>query len=141
MTELGIKLLTPTAKLPTRSYDKSLGYDLYVDSVEELSEHYSEIIKVHTGISIQFPEGYGGIIFDRSGIALQGYFVVAGVIDNSYRNEIIVIMHKDKYLDNPTPGTKIAQLVLIPTPTFEIIEYQALSDTERGKRGFGSSDE
>jgi dUTP pyrophosphatase len=139
MSSLKIKRLTKSALLPTRSYGDALAYDLYANKTEEVPTHMGDIIKIHTGIAIGFPKGYGGLVCDRSGMALKGYFVVAGVIDEDYTGEIMVIMRKEKWLSNPNKGDKVAQLILLPTPHFEVVETATLPETTRGKKGFGSS--
>ena len=95
---------------------------------------------IRTGIAIQLPEGYGAIIKDRSSLASKGLHVVAGVIDNGYRGEIIVKMVN--LTDKPIfieEGSKIAQLILIPIVDCRVVESNRLTETERGSKGFGSS--
>lgn len=136
--KLLVNKLKRTAILPTRAYEKALAYDLYADRVEEQPCHSGIIIKVHTGIAIQFPDGFGGLIRDRSSMAFNGYFVVGGVIDEDYRGEITVMLRKETWMNNPKRGDKVAQLLLIPTPKAKV-EESSLTETKRGKKGFGSS--
>ena len=134
-----VKRLTEKAKLPVKAYPGDLGYDLY--SIETVTVKPNEKPKsIKTGIAIQLPNNYGCFIKDRSSLASQGLHVVAGVIDNGYRGEIVVKMVN--LSDKPITlieGSKIAQMVLIPVVNCEIKEVEALSETERNDKGFGSS--
>ena len=138
--QLKVKRLVENAKLPTKAYEGDLGYDLY--SVETVTIKPNEKPKsIKTGIAIQLPDGYGCIIKDRSSLASQGLHVVAGVIDNGYRGEIVVKMVN--LSDRPitlVEGSKIAQMILIPVVECEVVEAETLSKTERNEKGFGSSD-
>jgi len=152
MSTLNIKKLTETAKIPTKAYPTDLGYDLYADETVEI--WYMDTVKIKTGIAVGFPEGWGGFIMDRSSMASKRLVVSGGVIDQSYIGELSIIM---TYTDaNPTikdgenskynkitikKGDKIAQLVPIPVTNFLIVEVSDLESSERGERGFGSSDE
>jgi dUTP pyrophosphatase len=97
-----------------------------------------------TGISIEFPTGYGGLIKDRSGIAVKkSCHVIAGVIDEDYRGEIGIVMtnlsaYTTQYFN---PGDRIAQLVLIPTVSFPVEAIGEVSATKRGSGAWGSSGE
>jgi dUTP pyrophosphatase len=140
-----VKLLDPRAKAPTcehPGYD--LGYDLY--ALEDVKLYKNVATKVQTGIVIDFDYGLtGGIIKDRSSVAAKGVTVSAGVIDNGYRGEIIVLMtycasHYSPYLYQITEGDKIAQLVPVRCFTSDSIEVvDDLGESTRGDRGFGSS--
>lgn len=136
-----IKKLQPHAVLPQKAHAGDLGYDLF--SAEEITIYPDETMLVSTGIAIQFPAGYGGFIKDRSSVSTgHSVFTVAGVIDNGYIGEIKVAMHnagEDPWMC--WPGTKIAQLVLIPTVNFQVEEVNELiAQDQRGTGGFGSTD-
>jgi len=135
-----VKKLVSDAVLPTKAHAGDLGYDLY--AVEQVTIWGGETKLIPTGISIQFPEGYGGIIRDRSSVATkQQLFVVAGVIDNGYTGEIKVALHSSSEdVRTIYKGDKIAQLVLIPTVNFPIEEVSELISSDgRGDNGFGST--
>jgi len=137
-----IKKIRSAAKLPTRSYDNALGYDLYACNDELIHVFKGEVKKIPTGIAVEPPPGYGFFIKERSGLGSTGVAVRAGVVDHSFTGEIMVLLH---YLGNDyrytvVSGDKVAQMVLIPTPTATIQEVQTLSKTKRGEKGFGSSD-
>lgn len=133
-----VKRLTETAKLPTKANPGDLGYDLYAD--ESLGIR-AGVNAIRTGIAIKLPEGFGAIIKDRSSMALRGTSIVAGVIDNGYVGEIIVLM---RGFDEGTlyigKGQRIAQLVLVPIYDSAIEEATSpFLQTIRGGKGFGSS--
>ena len=95
---------------------------------------------IPTGLHIEIPRGYVGIVKDRSSMAAAGVYTHAGVIDSGYRGEVKV------YLENGTPikytvqpGQKIAQIVIVPYFARETVKVDVLGDTERGDKGFGST--
>jgi dUTP pyrophosphatase len=141
-----VKKLHPNAIIPTKAYFGDLGFDLYAleDTFVPGSDmERSPVVKVRTGIAIEFPPGWGAFIKDRSSVALKKKLhVVGGVIDNGYRGEIIVLM--SNLSSSPVQikaGEKIAQLVPIPLSYLEIHEVEEFAEeTERGEKGFGSWD-
>ena len=137
-----VKRLHDKAILPTKAHDGDLGYDLYsVDSLR-LAPRATETVK--TGVAIQFPEGYGGIIKDRSSVSTKlKLFTVAGVIDNGYTGELhVAIYNASGFEQTIAPGQKIAQLVLIPVTNFQIQEVDDIETADgRGQDGFGSTGE
>lgn len=138
---LKVKRLSDTALPPQKAHVGDLGYDLYASEAVGIFPGETKIVK--TGIAIQFPAGYGGFIKDRSSVATKkGLFTVAGVIDNGYIGEIgIALYNGTDSLIHVARGEKIAQLVLIPTVNFDVVEVdEVLSADERGTGGFGSTD-
>jgi dUTP pyrophosphatase len=135
-----VKRLSENSVLPTKAHAGDLGYDLYASEEVVLMAGQTRLIP--TGIAIQFPEGYGGLLRDRSSVATKrNLFVVAGVIDNGYIGEIMIALHNstDGY-ERIMVGEKIAQLILIPTVNFTVEEVDELvSADERGTGGFGST--
>jgi dUTP pyrophosphatase len=133
-----IKKITPTAKIPNKAHATDLGYDLFADMTVHIAP--GKTANIRTGIAIGFPEGYGGLVKDRSSMAMKNIVTSGGVIDEAYIGEITVFLsnHGDEevFIYN---GDKIAQIVLIPTTNFSITEVDNLSQTERGSKGFGSS--
>lgn len=132
--------LFESAKLPQKAHAGDLGYDLF--SSHDALIIPGDTILISTGIAIQFPEGYGGFIKDRSSVATKNkLFTVAGVIDNGYIGEIKIAVHNATGTHAVIQkGDKIAQLVLIPTVDFPIEEVRDLvSSDERGDGGFGST--
>jgi dUTP pyrophosphatase len=139
MNNLGLKVrrLNNHAKLPTRAYSGDLGYDLY--AAEKHIINPSEQAPVGTGISVEFPNGWGGVIKDRSSMAMKMIYTSAGVIDNGYRGEIKVLLRNDsKELFKIEAGDKIAQLIPIQLTDWKIIEAD-IQDSDRNTNGFGSS--
>jgi dUTP pyrophosphatase len=135
-----VKRLSEYARLPEKAHRGDLGYDLYSNEGAAIFPSETKIVK--TGIAIQFPEGYGGFIKDRSSVATKkGLFTVAGVIDNGYIGEICIALYNGtESLIHVGPGEKIAQLVLIPTVNFEVKEVdEVISADQRGEGGFGST--
>jgi dUTP pyrophosphatase len=132
-----IKKLTSTAKLPTKK-DCDVGYDLYADSIET----DGDAVIIHTGIAIEMEKCFWALIADRSSMGKKGFNVHGGIIDNSYRGEIIVILYKHKEFDINkviNVGDKIAQLIIMQQFSFDVLEVSELSVTERNEKGFGST--
>jgi dUTP pyrophosphatase len=135
-----VKRLREEAILPQKAHSGDLGYDLFC--AEDIMIYAGETRLISTGIAIQFPKGYGGIVRDRSSVATKrGLFVVAGVIDNGYTGEIKVALHNStEGVDKIYAGEKIAQLILIPTVDFQIEEVEEISSSDgRNDNGFGST--
>lgn len=137
---LRVKKLVATAVLPQKAHAGDLGYDLFASQWTDIFPNETKLVK--TGIAIQFPEGYGGIIKDRSSVATKReLFTVAGVIDNGYTGEIQIAFHNasDEVVEIDA-GSKVAQLVLIPTVNFQVEEVEEIVSTDqRGDGGFGST--
>jgi dUTP pyrophosphatase len=134
---LKVKRLENYAKLPERKRDGDAGLDLYC--IEDFEIEPNEIKIVRTGIAVEIPKGYFGMIKDRSGLASKGLHVLAGIIDENYRGEIkVVLINLGKEKLKFEKYSRIAQLLIIPYLKVEIKEDE-LSQTERGENGFGSS--
>ena len=137
-----IKKLTETARLPAYGSAWAAGADLYSDEAA-FTVAPGETHLTHTGLSIEIPEGYGGFIYARSGLATKRGLAPAnkvGVIDADYRGEIMVSLHN--HSDKPQTveaGERVAQLVIAPFLKAEFEEADELSDTVRGEGGFGST--
>lgn len=134
--------LNPHARIPQSAYKGDAGYDLY--ATEELILQPFSRALIPTGIAIEIPEGYAGLVVPRSGLAIkQGLSVVnaPGLIDSNYRGELKVIAIN---LDKDVPihisvGDRIAQLVITPVASASFQEVDSLSTSEREEGGFGSS--
>ncbi len=133
--------LNDNAIVPTRGTDQSAGADLY--SIEEVTILSGETKLIHTAIAMEIPEGYGGFIFARSGLATKRGLAPAnkvGVVDADYRGEIMVSLHNhSSETQVVAKGERVAQLVFLPYAAANFVEVQALSETERGEGGFGST--
>lgn len=135
--KLKVKRLTETAILPQRNHSTDAAFDLFAD--EDITIRTQAVIK--TGIALEIPDGYCGLVVGRSGLTSKTSFRVnLGVIDSGYRGDIGIMCETYKTAYNVKQGDKIAQLLLVPVPTFELEEVNALADADRGLKGFGSSD-
>ena len=143
--EVKIKKVTETAILPTKGTEGSAGYDLYVDSDEEIMIHPHRTEMLQTNIAFEIPKGYFGAVYARSGISTKRGLRPAtcvSVIDSDYRGSVGVPIHNDtdgiRFVD---AHERVAQIVITPIPEVELVLVDELSDTGRGIGGFGSSGE
>lgn len=141
MTEVKIKKLDPAATTPTYGSPYAAGADLY--ALEGVTVDAGASVLVHTGIALELPVGYAGLIYARSGLATKRGLAPAnkvGVIDCDYRGEIMVSLHNHSLVPQTVEaGERIAQLVITPYLTAQFTETDTLSDTVRGEGGFGST--
>ncbi|HIJ11482.1 TPA: dUTP diphosphatase [Candidatus Woesearchaeota archaeon] len=136
---LQIKRLTPTAKLPIRAHNTDAGYDWFAD--EDLFIPPQERVCVSTGIAMAIPQGYAGLFWDRSSMAVKfGITTLAGVIDAGYRGEVkIALYNTTQEPFKIEKGMKIAQMLIKKVESFTVTEVESLDDTNRGAGGFGST--
>jgi dUTP pyrophosphatase len=136
---LKVKKLKEDAKLPIRKRRGDAGLDLY--SSEEVELKPGEYTAVPTGIAVEIPKGFFGLIKDRSGLAVKhALHCLAGVVDENYRGEIkVVLINLGKEPVRLEKHTRIAQLLIVPYEAVKVVEVETLEDTERGEQGFGSS--
>ena len=143
MNPIHVKLLRSGAAVPTYGTAEAAGADLYACLEEAVVIAPGETRSVATGIALEVPVGCAGLVYARSGLACKQGLAPAnkvGVIDSDYRGEIFVMLHNHgSEAKTVSHGDRIAQLVITPvyTPGFETVE--ALSDTDRGCGGFGST--
>jgi dUTP pyrophosphatase len=140
--ELPIQRLRPDAVVPGRAYSGDAGLDL--SSCERVELAPGERALVPTGLAVAIPEGYAGFVQPRSGLAAKhGISIVntPGLVDSGYRGELLVnLVNSDpRQPFTVEPGMRIAQLVILPIPELELVEVDELPESERGVRGFGSS--
>lgn len=137
--KLKVKKLTESAKLPFHAHKGDAGIDLFSD--EETVIYPGETKAVSTGISLEIPEGYVGLIWDRSSMAFRySIHTLSGVIDSGYRGEIKVIINnlgKEEF--RIEKGMKFAQMLIQPVLAVEIEEVELLTETSRQEGGFGST--
>lgn len=140
-TKLKIKKLHPSAEVPEFAREGDAGLDLF--AIEGVSVGAGERVSISTGIAMEIPENHVGLIWDRGGVSFKkGLKVIAGVVDSGFRGEIKVIMANIS--SEPVEimqGDKIAQMIIQPFERPEIEISNELSQTERGDKMFGSSDE
>ena len=125
----------------TAPRDGDAGYDLY--SIGEYTVPPQGRVLVETGLHVEIPHNYVGLVKDRSSVASAGLHTMAGVIDSSYRGEVkILLLNVGQEAYTISVGQKIAQMVVIPVyvEAVEVLNsLETLSDTERGAGGFGST--
>lgn len=154
--KIGFKKLTARAVIPTKAHATDAGFDLVATSRifdREGNATYG------TGIAVEIPEGYVGLVFPRSSIFRKDLALSnsVGVIDSGYRGEIMAkfkptLVHKFwgtnlSNLESRTPlkprlydeGERIAQLIIMPIPQVEFVEAEELTPSERGEGGYGST--
>jgi dUTP pyrophosphatase len=139
--QLKVKRLVSHAVVPQYARAGDAGLDLYASVAVVLAPGAAAL--VGTGIAIELPPGTEAQVRPRSGLALKHSVTVLntpGTIDEGYRGEVCVILinHGAQPFE-VRPGMKIAQLVVAPCVSVDVVEVEALSDTERGSGGFGSS--
>ena len=134
-----IKKLKNNAVLPSYAHAGDAGMDMY--AAEDVHIRKGERGKVPTGIAMEIPEGYVGLVWDKSGLSINhGLKTLGGVIDSGYRGEIIIgivnLSSEDYTIEK---GHKVAQLLIqkIESPVVE--EAIELNDSHRGEKGLGST--
>jgi dUTP pyrophosphatase len=140
LSELRVKKVDSHAMLPTRSHEHDAGWDLYCLSGRLLKS--GRIVSFGTGIAVDIPTGYVGLVMDRSGRGRAGLKVFGGVVDSGYHGEVHVMLglHPDNDPVDILPRERIAQMVVVPIAQFMCIkEVQDFEQSARGKKGFGST--
>ena len=143
MHPIKVKKLRGNAVIPTYGSSEAAGADLYACLQEPVTIMPGQTAFIPTGLSMELPVGYAGLIYARSGLACKRGLAPAnkvGVIDSDYRGEFIVALYN--HGDEPqtvSSGERIAQLVITPVFTPGFTEAEVLSDTERSSGGFGST--
>ena len=141
--EVKIKKLVPEAILPTYGSEYAAGADLYAVLEETLEIQPHTTVKIHTGLSMEIPLGYVGLIYARSSMGTKQGLAPAnkvGVIDCDYRGEVMVCLHNhSNTVQCVEPKQRIAQIVITPYLHVNFMEADELSDTVRGEGGFGST--
>jgi dUTP pyrophosphatase len=140
--ELRFVKLQEKATLPTRAHDNDAGLDLYAAESARLAP--GARVSVGTGLAVQIPDGVGGLVLPRSGMAIKhGVTLVnsPGLIDPGYRGEVrVLLLNTDRTLEvQISPGDRIAQLLLVPVVHARPLQADALDASTRGEGGFGSS--
>ena len=144
MMKLKVKL-DEGAKMPTRAHDYDAGLDIYAP--ESIILYAGNSAKVDTGVHIEIPKGYCGLLKSKSGLNVNHGITGEGVIDHGYTGSICVKLYnnsKDEKMYFFEKGDKLVQLLIVPieTPELELVENIADlygEETDRGDNGFGSS--
>ena len=145
MENVKIKKLKENAVIPKKAFPYDAGFDLSAClDCDSVSIPVGKTIKIGTGLAIAVPNGYFGGIFARSGLSTKQGLRPAncvGVLDSSYRNEVIVPLYNDsdkvRIVKN---GDRIAQLIILPVYDTNMEVVDELDETDRGMGGFGSTD-
>ena len=141
MINVRVKKVHELAKVPRYAHSGEYG-DLAADlcSVEDITMQTGDVRTIPTGIAMEFPPNYGGIIADRSGLAVRGLTTFAGVVDPGYRGEIrVVVSYFGKEPLSIQAGDRIAQMRIVRRIEANFVEAEEIAETERSGGGFGSS--
>lgn len=140
--DVKIKRLVEHAEIPQYAKPGDAGLDLVaVDCYHDSTYGFAEY---GTGLSVEIPEGYVGLLFPRSSISKTPYLLCnsVGVVDSGYRGEVKLRFkttdHDRTHLEYSV-GDKVGQLIVLPYPKVNLIEVEELSKTDRGTGGFGST--
>ncbi len=144
MPKIAVKKLKEDAILPTYGSEFAAGADLYaLPSDGDVTFAPFETKFVHTGLAMEIPVGYAGLVYARSGLAAKRGLAPAnkvGVVDADYRGEIMVALHNHSAVEQKiSAGERVAQLVVAPFLKAEFEEAEELTQTVRGVGGFGST--
>lgn len=134
-----VKRLHPDAKMPAYANPHDAGMDMF--ALEDTEVRPGEVAKVRSGLSLEIPEGYVGLCWDKSGVSTNHRIkTLAGVIDAGYRGEVLMaVMNLGTEPHVFKKGDKVLQMLVQPIERAEIAEVGELSNTERGAGGFGST--
>lgn len=141
--DVNIKKLNENAIIPTYGTEYAAGADLYACMDELVTINPGQTCFIKTGLAMEVPVGYAGLIYARSGLACKKGLAPAnkvGVIDSDYRGEIMVALHNhSNEAVVVESGERIAQLVITPYIVAAFNQVDELEDTVRGEGGFGST--
>lgn len=136
--QIKVKKLKEGAKLPQYMHPGDVGMDLY--SMEEVTVLPGERVYIYHGFGLEFEIGYAAIVKDKSSISKAGLHTMGGVFDAGYRGEyntLLVNLGNEPYTIEV--GDKVSQLIIYPVIIAELQETDTLSESARGKGGFGST--
>lgn len=139
MVTIKIKKLKTDAILPNYAHPGDAGVDVYAS--ENVHMKKGERAKVSTGIAMEIPDGYVGLVWDKSGLSMNhGLKTLGGVIDAGYRGEVMIgvinLSHEDYVIEQ---GHKVAQILIQKIEAPNIKEVKELDNSHRGEKGFGST--
>lgn len=134
-------MLDPGAKAPARAHQNDAGLDLFVpENFNTTSVFRNNSIVIDTGVHVEIPEGYVGLLKSKSGLNVKHNLTGEGVIDSGYTGSIIAKIYNhgsERYTFKP--GDKLIQLLIIKCETPEVVLVDSFEETERGDSGFGST--
>ena len=139
---LAVRRMHAAARLPARTHDSDAGYDLH--ALDPVTIEPGARAMVHTGIAIELPARHAGLVLPRSGLAARHGIALVnapGLVDAGYRGEIrVLLLNTDRHAPFAiAAGDRIAQLVIVPVATPDVVEVTELAASARGAGGFGSS--
>lgn len=142
--KIKIKKLNEQAVIPAYAHDTDAGLDLTaINATMEMNQDASVSFIYETGLSIEIPEGYVGLVFPRSSVSQYSLTQAncVGVIDSGYRGELLVKfkLNTMSYPKMYKPGDRVAQLVIVPYLKAELEVTEELTQSDRGENGFGST--
>lgn len=130
--------LDENAVMPVRAHETDAGFDLC--SLEEGTLYPNCSVTFNTGVHMQIPKGYAGLLVSKSGLNIHQNITSTGLIDSGYTGPIIVkLYNQGTGIVNISKGQKISQIVIIPINTPELELVEKIEDTDRGNNGFGST--
>ncbi|MFZ2523567.1 MAG: dUTP diphosphatase [Minisyncoccia bacterium] len=137
--KIKIKKLDPDAIIPSYAHMGDAGMDVYAN--ETIVINPGESVKVKTGIAMEIPDGYVGLMWDRSGMSTKNKIKsLGGVIDSGYRGESLVgLINLSDVPYTIEKGHKIIQMLIQKVERVDVVEADELTDTTRGEGGFGST--
>ncbi len=138
-----VQKLRSGAKIPTYGSPEAAGADLYACLDAPVTIMPGQTVKIPTGIAMEIPKGYAGLIFARSSLGVKRGLAPAnkvGVVDSDYRGEFLIFLYNQSGKPQTVaPEERVAQLLIVPVrqETFEEVDF--LEETDRGQGGFGST--
>ena len=137
--KIKLKKMNPNAVVPTYAKQGDAAMDLYAAEVQK--DKWGNYVYL-TGIALEIPSGYVGLLFPRSSVSRTCLSLAnsVGVVDSGYRGEIMLKYRNTGEANSIyKSGDRVGQLIIMPYPQIELIEVEELSTTERGDGGFGST--
>jgi len=133
-----VKRLHPNAVIPYYAKHGDAGMDLY--AVDSTMDEYGNFV-YDTGLAMEIPEGYVGLVFPRSSVSktIHSLRNSVGVIDSGYRGSIMLKFGGNSGRSKYNVGDRVGQIIIMPYPKIDFVDADELSETERGTGGFGST--
>lgn len=126
------------AKMPTKGHSDDAGFDLYCRNAFTINP--GEQIRLDTGVCMDIPSGYVGMIKSKSGLNINHRIKAEGVVDAGFTGSIVVGLENESAVPVSFEGwEKVCQIVILPIPDVELVKVRKLPDHERGDSGFGST--
>lgn len=141
--QVNIKKVRDDARVPTYGSTEAAGADLFACLPDTVAIYPGITAPIPTGLAVELPKGYMGLIYARSGLACKQGLAPAnkvGVIDSDYRGEMIVMLHNhSRHVKHVHPGDRVAQFVIAPVIQAKFNPVDQLTSSDRGSGGFGST--